>query len=249
MSSVFRTDLAIESEPLFSSPKPCDGFFPGLRCHERREGSFTVDTVEVLDRQGETIIGKPKGKYITIELGALLHRKENAFSEACQLLAKELRSLMLFPVSSSVLVVGLGNRDITPDAVGPIAVDNLMVTRHLREALPQHFGSFRSVSALCSGVLGSTGIESGEIIASVCKAVKPAAVVAVDALASRSVDRLCRSVQISNAGIVPGSGVVTINEEPVPLENTYVPSETVTILDEEIPLADVPALGQTVPAE
>ena len=158
MSSGFRTDLAIESEPLFSSPKPCDGLFPGLRCHERQEGSFTVNSLEVLDRQGEAAIGKPKGKYITIDLGALLHRRENAFSQACRLLAKELRGLMLFPVSSSILVVGLGNRDITPDAVGPIAVDNIMVTRHLREALPQHFGSFRSVSALCSGVLGATGI-------------------------------------------------------------------------------------------
>ncbi len=207
MSSGFRTDLAIESEPFFSSPNPSENIFPGLNCNERRCGSFTVHTVEVLDEQGEKALGKPKGKYISVELSSLLQRKENAFSEACHLLADELRALMHFPVFSSVLVAGLGNRDITPDAVGPIAVDNLMVTRHLRTALPQHFGSFRSVSGLCSGVLGTTGIESGEIIAAVCKAIKPSALIAVDALAARSTDRLCRTVQISNAGIVPGSGV------------------------------------------
>ncbi|MBO5976223.1 MAG: GPR endopeptidase [Oscillospiraceae bacterium] len=207
MSSRIRTDLAIEAEPLFGAKALSSHAFPGLRCSEEVRGGFSVSTVEVLDERGEEAIAKPKGKYITIELGALLRREENAFAEACRLLAGELRSLMYFPVFSSVLVVGLGNRDITPDAVGPITVDNLMVTRHLRSALPDHFGSFRSVSALCSGVLGTTGIESSEIIAAVCKAVKPSAVIAVDALASRSTQRLCRTVQLSDTGIVPGSGV------------------------------------------
>lgn len=207
MSSRIRTDLAIEAEPLFRAKLPEAESIPGLRCKEENRRGFSVSTVEVLDERGEAAVGKPKGRYITLELGALLRREENAFAEACALLADELRSLLHLPVFSSILVAGLGNRDITPDAVGPIAVDNLMVTRHLREALPEHFGSFRSVCGLCSGVLGTTGIESGEIIAAVCKAVKPAAVIAVDALASRSTDRLCRTVQISDTGIVPGSGV------------------------------------------
>ena len=207
MNSRIRTDLAIEAEPLFNTKTASSEPIPGLRCTEETRRGFAVSTVEVLDGRGEAAIGKPRGRYITVELGALLRREENSFAEACALLAEELRSLLRFPVFSSILVAGLGNRDITPDAVGPIAVDNLMVTRHLREALPQHFGSFRSVSGLCSGVLGTTGIESGEIISAVCKAVKPSAVIAVDALASRSTDRLCRTVQLSDTGIVPGSGV------------------------------------------
>ncbi len=207
MNSRIRTDLAMEAEPLFRARRPLSSAPPGVRAYERRDGSFTISTVEILDGRGEAAIGKPRGRYITIELEALLRREENAFAEACRLLARELQELLQLPVSSSVLVAGLGNRDITPDAIGPIAVDNLMVTRHLREALPEHFGSFRPVSALCSGVLGTTGIESGEIIAAVSSRVKPAAVVAVDALASRSMDRLCRTVQIADTGIIPGSGV------------------------------------------
>ena len=217
MSSRIRTDLAIEAEPLFRSKPSHPESLPGLRCREETRRGFSVSTVEVLDERGEAAVGKPKGRYITLELGALLRREENSFAEACALLAEELRSLLHLPDISSVLVAGLGNRDITPDAVGPIAVDNLMVTRHLRSALPEYFGSFRSVCGLCSGVLGTTGIESGEIIAAVCRKVKPAAVIAVDALASRCTERLCRTVQLSDTGIVPGSGVgnarLALNED------------------------------------
>lgn len=207
MNSRIRTDLAIEAEPLFKAELPRECTHPGLSCHQRRENGFEICTLEVLDAAGESAVGKPKGRYITVELGALLRREENAFALACSLLAKEIRALLHFPVSSSILVAGLGNRDITPDAVGPLTIDSLMVTRHLRDALPEHFGDFRPVSGLCSGVLGTTGIESSEIIAAVCKSIGPEAVIAVDALASRSVNRLCRTVQISDTGIVPGSGV------------------------------------------
>lgn len=207
MISRIRTDLAVEAEPLFRAERPLSSAPPGVRAYEKSRGGFTVSTVEVLDHRGETAIGKPKGRYVTVELDALIRREENAFAEACKLLAGELRQLLQLPVSSNILVAGLGNRDITPDAIGPIAVDHLMVTRHLREAVPEHFGAFRPVCALCSGVLGTTGIESSQIIAAVSHRVKPAAVIAIDALASRSISRLCRTVQLSDTGIVPGSGV------------------------------------------
>ena len=105
------------------------------------------------------------------------------------------------------LVVGLGNRAITPDNIGPKAADQTMVTRHLVERVPEHFGSFRPVAALAAGVLGTTGMESGEVVRAVAEQIKPACVVAVDALASRSLKRLCRTVQLSDTGIAPGSGV------------------------------------------
>ena len=106
-----------------------------------------------------------------------------------------------------VLVVGLGNRAITPDALGPKVHDHTLVTRHLVEGCPEHFGGFRPVAALSAGVLSTMGMESGELIQGVCRQLKPSCVVAVDALASRSLKRLCRTVQLSDTGISPGSGV------------------------------------------
>lgn len=207
MNSRIRTDLALEAEQLFREETGKTSAIPGVMAREASPRGFRVSTIEVLDRRGEEALGKPRGRYVTVELDALLRREENAFAEACEVLAQELRGILRFPSSSSVLVAGLGNRDITPDAIGPCAVDHVMVTRHLREKLPEHFGAFRPVSAVCSGVLGTTGIESSDIIASLSSSVRPAAVVAIDALASRSTDRLCRTVQIADTGIVPGSGV------------------------------------------
>ena len=111
------------------------------------------------------------------------------------------------PEKAPVLVVGLGNRAITPDAVGPGAADHTLVTRHLIDAAPEQFGSFRPVAALAAGVLGTTGVESGELAQAVAGKVKPGCVLAVDALAARSLERICTTVQLSDTGIVPGSGV------------------------------------------
>jgi len=164
-----------------------------------------VTTVEVLDGRGEEALGKPRGRYVTVELDAFIRREENAFAGASAVLAGALRPLL--PREGTVLVIGLGNREITPDAVGPDTVDHIFVTRHLRESLPESFSGFRSVAAVCAGVLGTTGIESRDLVRAVTEALRPAAVVAVDALASREPARLCRTVQISDTGIVPGSGV------------------------------------------
>ena len=111
------------------------------------------------------------------------------------------------PGRGLALVVGLGNRAITPDAIGPKVHEHTLVTRHLVEQIPEHFGAFRPVASLSAGVLGATGMESGELVQAVCRRLKPACVVAVDALASRSLKRLCRTVQLSDTGIAPGSGV------------------------------------------
>ena len=206
MNRSIRTDLAVEARQLRQETEGLD-ILPGVRAEEYRSGSFTVSTVEVLDQQGEEAIGKPKGTYITVELDGFVHREENAFSDAASLLAEQLRSLLKMDKNSNFLVAGLGNRGITPDAIGPETVDHVLVTRHLKEKLPEDFAAFRPVSAVCSGVLGTTGIESSDLIRAVTEKIRPDVVFAVDALASRSTDRLCRTVQLADTGIVPGSGV------------------------------------------
>lgn len=208
MNSNIRTDLAVEAEALCREERTgAAGELPGVRAAERRERGCTVTTVEVLDARGEAALGKPRGTYVTVEPDALIRREENAFPDACAVLSGVLRSLLKMEKTGNYLVVGLGNRDITPDAVGPDTVDCVMVTRHLKERLPVDFAAFRPVSAVCSGVLGTTGIESSDLVRALTEKLRPDAVIAVDALASRSPDRLCRTVQISDTGIVPGSGV------------------------------------------
>ena len=135
----------------------------------------------------------------------MLRREQDSFPRAVRALAGLLESLL--PQKGDALVVGLGNRAITPDLIGPLAADSTLVTRHLVAQLPEHFGGFRSVAALVPGVLATTGIESGQLVQAAAQQLCPACVIAVDALASRSAERLCRTVQISDAGIIPGSGV------------------------------------------
>jgi len=208
MNSNIRTDLAVEAEQLCRERHPGGvDALPGVRAETRLRRGFSVTTVEILDARGEAALGKPRGTYITVELDAFIRREANAFPDACAALSGALRSLLKLENSGNFLVVGLGNRDITPDAVGPDAVECVMVTRHLKAQLPAEFAAFRPVAAVCSGVLGTTGIESGDLVRALCRRLRPDAVIAIDALASRSPDRLCRTVQISDAGIVPGSGV------------------------------------------
>lgn len=207
MNGKIRTDLALEAEALWRENADATSRLEGVRAFREQTGRFAVSTVEVLDARGEAALGKPCGRYVTVELDAFIHREENAFSEACDTLAAQLCSFPALCAEGCFLVAGLGNRGITPDAVGPVTVDYVMVTRHLTERLPEDFGALRPVSAVCSGVLGTTGIESSALVRAVVEKVRPAAVVAVDALASRSPERLCRTVQISDTGIVPGSGV------------------------------------------
>ena len=204
MLSSPRTDLALESA-LFARQN--GGSLPGVISRERKISGIPVTCVEILDERGARALGKPEGRYITLELGRLLRRDEDAFADTVCALAGELRPLLDLPDNSSILVAGLGNRDITPDAIGPCVLDNLMVTRHLHQNLPEYFGHFRPVSALSTGVLGTTGVESSALVSALVREIKPAAVIAVDALAAHGVEHLCRTVQIADTGIVPGSGV------------------------------------------
>ena len=203
-----RTDLALEAKELWQQSASQQTKLEGVEAREHTREGFGVDVVQVLDKRGEQTLGKPVGTYVTLTLDGLKRREEDAFPRAAQAIAGELRDL-LSPLDerAPVLVVGLGNRAITPDAIGPLVHQHTMVTRHLVEQIPEHFGAFRPVASLSAGVLGTTGVESGSLIRAVCDAIHPACVIAVDALASRSLHRVCRTVQLADTGIVPGSGV------------------------------------------
>lgn len=203
-----RTDLAVESAELFRAAQKKEGRLPGVLSHTEEQNGFEVTAVQILGQQGEKALGKPAGAYVTVDLRPYFQRTAGAFARAVDCLAGQLRGLLPEDLAEkSVLVVGLGNRDMTPDAIGPLTVSHLLVTRHMIASLPEQFQGFASVSAFCTGVLGSTGMETLELIRGIVRQTGPAAVIAVDALAARKTERICTTVQLSDTGLIPGSGV------------------------------------------
>ena len=158
-----RTDLALEAKELWEESARQTARLEGVEAFtETREG-FLTETVHILDERGEEALGKPAGRYVTLTMDGLARREEGAFPRAARAVGGELAQLMDgVPDRGLVLVVGLGNRAITPDAIGPKVHEHTLVTRHLVEQIPEHFGAFRPVASLSAGVLGTTGMESGE---------------------------------------------------------------------------------------
>lgn len=198
-----RTDLALEARELQQGEGRA---LPGVESEDTETQGFPLTTVRVTGEEGAHALGKPVGVYHTLDLTGVGRREERAFPRAVEALAGLLRPL-LPPERGEVLVVGLGNRAITPDAVGPKAADRTLVTRHLITMAPEHFGELRPVCALAAGVLGTTGMESAELVRAVRDKLCPGAIIAVDALCARRVERLCATVQVCDSGIAPGSGV------------------------------------------
>lgn len=209
----FRTDLAVEA---IENHKTAAAL-PHVRQSDRTLEGFAVHEVRILSQDAAREIGKPQGRYLTLELDALIRREEDAFPRACKALSTLLRELLPHPNDGPVLIAGLGNRMITPDAIGPQTADHVIATRHLVAQSPAIFADWRPVSALAPGVLGQTGVETGEVICGVLDRVRPAAVIAVDALAAGRLSRLLRTVQLADTGITPGAGVgnarAALNEE------------------------------------
>ena len=167
-----------------------------------------VSRVRVVNEEGGKALGKPVGTYITMELPNPNETEQKAYEEACRICAVELTKLVGQKVNGTALVIGLGNRNITADALGPKTVDSVLVTRHLLEYMPEEIDSrLRSVCAISPGVLGVTGVETGEIVKGICDRVKPALVIAVDALCSRRMERINNTVQLTDTGVVPGAGI------------------------------------------
>ena len=194
-----RTDLAMEAHQLWREKAGETTKLSGVSAREEELEGFPLNRVEILDQEGETALGKPRGTYLTLDVSALWRREEDVFLRAARAVAALLEPLL--PEKGPVLAAGLGNPAMTADALGPRMLDHLLVTRHLQEVLP----GFRSVAGLGAGVLGSTGMEAAEWVRGAADHVKPAAVVVVDALAARSLDRLCASNASDGAGGLIGS--------------------------------------------
>lgn len=203
-----RTDLAIEANEILrraapASPSGVDESFEDL-------DGIRVSRVHVRTKVAEKRLGKKKGHYTTLEAPGLRHRDPDLQERVAEQFAKEFASILSLPDDATILVVGLGNGHVTPDSLGPLVVRKLFVTRHLFHYMPQVLGDgkgYRSVSAVSPGVLGLTGIETSEIIRGIVEKVHPDAVIAIDALASRSLSRVNSTIQISDSGIQPGAGV------------------------------------------
>ncbi len=198
----FRTDLALERKEYIDRHD-----LDGIISHKKTVDGITVDTIKVTTEAGERTLDKPKGTYITVETVPFT-KNSDLFSPSLYVLRDELKNL-LPKEKGCVLVAGLGNEDITPDALGPRCISMLFATRHIPDAFAKEIGlpSLRSVAGIVPGVLGKTGMESSEIISGIVKKINPCAVIVVDALASRSTERLGRTVQLCDTGISPGSGV------------------------------------------
>ena len=188
------------------------GELPGVACFEEKLRELSVFAVEVLNEEGEKSLGKPMGCYYTLTLPRWFDRGAEDFDDAVRALA-ELIGRCLPPEHDEVLAAALGNPDITPDALGSLAASSLLVTRHLKEQDPEQFSRFCSLALCRPGVLGTSGIESAKQIATLCAALRPQLVVVIDALAGAEAEQLCRSVQISDVGISPGSGVGNDRQE------------------------------------
>lgn len=200
-----RTDLALEARELWQESAEKTTRLSGVRAAKTKQEGYPLTRVDILDSRGEEALGKPRGSYLTIDLTTFWQRKADFFERAVRAVGSQLKELL--PAEGPALVIGLGNAAMTPDAVGPLAVDNILITRHLISAMPKQFAGFRPVAVFRTGVLGTTGVESAEAVRGLVAEVQPSLVIAIDALASRRVGRVCATVQLSDTGIIPGSGV------------------------------------------
>ena len=201
-----RTDLADEARKVYveENKKEADGII----FEEKFEDDTKVTIVKVIDDNGSKKIGKPIGTYITIDIPEYTAYDGGLMDDVSKVLGTTLKDLANVNEKQTVLVVGLGNIKVTPDALGPKVVEKIMVTRHLRDVMPDAIDdTVVSVGAISPGVLGITGIETFEIIKSIVDRIKPDLVVCIDALASRRTERVNRTIQVSDSGISPGAGV------------------------------------------
>lgn len=213
----FRTDLASERREIYQKANKVEGAIDGIESEkEEISEKLKVERVKITNEKGEQAIGKPIGTYITIDTKDLKLATDEDIEKASEVLTKELKNLIDQHIQSQdeILVVGLGNIYVTPDSLGPKVINEIDVTRHLINYMPQYLEEgTREVSALSPGVLGTTGIETVEIIKGIVDNIKPKLIIVIDALASRSIERISSTVQLSDTGIVPGAGVGNTRSE------------------------------------
>ena len=213
----FRTDLALERRDLYNKAHNIENDIEGIETEEEKiDDNILVSRVKITNEKGEEAIGKKKGNYITVDVKNLKIANEEEIQKTSEVVTKELKSLLAKHIAEkdSILVVGLGNIYVTPDALGPKVINEIDITRHLLEYMPEVLDkNTREVSAISPGVLGTTGIETMEILKGIVDNVKPKLVIIIDALASRNIERISSSVQLADTGIVPGAGVGNARKE------------------------------------
>ena len=201
-----RTDLAAEARRLLDTREGRPSALPGVRFLEETLFGLPLEILAIAEGEGARRLGKAPGHYYTLTLPERLGRGEGEFPRCVRAVAELIRRCL--PARAEhVLAAALGNPDITPDALGPLAAESILVTRHLKQARPEDFAAFCSLALCRPGVLGTTGMESALQVKTLCQELRPDLVLVIDALAGAEAEHLCRTVQVTDAGIAPGSGV------------------------------------------
>lgn len=212
----FRTDLALERRDIFKKNNNLEEI-DGIETENKEiDENLKVSIVRITNENGEQAIGKPIGTYVTIDIKKLKLAEEEEIQKSAETLSQELKEVIdkHIQFKDDILVVGLGNLYVTPDSLGPKVINEIDVTRHIIKYLPQYIDeNSRPVSAISPGVLGTTGIETLEILEGIVQNIKPKLLIVIDALASRSIERISSTIQISDTGIVPGAGVGNTRKE------------------------------------
>ncbi len=213
----FRTDLASERRDIYQKANNVEGQINGVESEQEEiDENLKVERVRITNEEGEKAIGKPIGTYVTVDIKGLKIAQEEELEKASTVVSKELGKIIDKHIDKKgeILVVGLGNIYVTPDSLGPKVINDIEVTRHIINYLPQYVEEgTRMVSAISPGVLGTTGIETVEILKGIVDNINPKLLIVIDALASRSIERISSTVQISDTGIVPGAGVGNTRRE------------------------------------
>lgn len=244
----FRTDLASERRDIYQKANNVQGQINGVESdQEEIDENLKVERVKITNEEGEKAIGKPIGTYVTVDIKGLKIAQEEELEKAATVISKELGKIIDNHIDKQgeILVVGLGNIYVTPDSLGPKVINDIEVTRHIINYLPQYVEEgTRMVSAISPGVLGTTGIETVEILKGIVDNINPKLLIVIDALASRSIERISSTVQISDTGIVPGAGVgntrseISKNSLGIPVVAIGIPTvvETAVLVNDSLDL-------------
>ncbi len=244
----FRTDMADERRDLYRKANKLEDEVAGLESEEEQKEGAKITRVRILNDAGEQALNKKKGTYITIDLKKVSNLKDEEKEKIEDIIAEEISNLSNKYLKSSedeALVIGLGNNDLVCDSLGSKVIENIEVTRHIKKYYPQYLkDGARGISSFAPSVMGKTGIETLEIVQGIVSKVNPKLIIAIDSLASRSIERVNKSVQISDTGIIPGGGVgnqrlgITYENLGVPVISIGVPTcvETAVIVNDSLSL-------------
>mgnify|MGYP003377247969 FL=1 len=244
----FRTDLASERRDIYQKANNVEGQINGVESEQEEiDENLRVERVKITNEEGEKAIGKPVGTYVTVDIKGLKIAQEEELEKAATVVSRELGKIIDNHIDKrgEILVVGLGNIYVTPDSLGPKVINDIEVTRHIINYLPQYVEEgTRMVSAISPGVLGTTGIETVEILKGIVDNINPKLLIVIDALASRSIERISSTVQISDTGIVPGAGVgntrseISKNSLGIPVVAIGIPTvvETAVLVNDSLDL-------------